>query len=120
MSTAIKPAEILANLRDRRLLREPVVQLRDYWRTYGLLILHAVVLLVFNHVSPANPFIWLAVYTSFATILLTVIKDTRRAINRHFDLLIHHLEKPAETAVIEAKPPAFLSAKMIGDEPTKP
>ncbi len=93
MSTAPTSTEILADLRDRRVLREPVFHVRDYWRTYGLMVLGGLALLLLGPRIEVTWMLSLVVFFLLANIIVTAVKDTRRVINRRFDLLIAQLEK---------------------------
>ena len=87
---------ILSDLKAKREIRGPVLLATDYWRTYALMALYAVVLGVFalgyrtiDDIRMAGIFS----YMFSVIIVATAITDGQRAINRRFDRLVEQLEK---------------------------
>ena len=87
---------ILADLKAKREIRSPAVHFRDYWRTYGLMVLYGAALTAGELGS--KPFLdrrieWLVLYMFLVVIIANAIKDGQRAVNRRFDRLVEQLEK---------------------------
>ena len=83
---------ILADLRTKRELRSPASHFRDYWRTYGLLILYGIAVPVLA-VRMRGDADWLIGYVATITIILTAVRDSRRALDRRFEALVDLLTR---------------------------
>jgi hypothetical protein len=87
---------ILSDLKAKREILSPAVHLRDYWRTYGLMILYGVILATFEFGFPTHTdrrMEWIYLYMFLVIIIDTAIRDGQRAVNRRFDRLVGLLEK---------------------------
>lgn len=83
---------ILTDLRAKRELSSPTSHFWDYWRTYSLLVIYgvAVPLLAARIQGDAE---WLIGYVTTITIIMTAVRDSRRALDRRFEVLVATLER---------------------------
>ena len=86
------PQSILAELKAKRELRSPALHFRDYWRTYGLMVLYGAGLVLLDSGPPTRGEVTL-VFLATALIIGAAVKDSQRALNRRFEVLVDLLEK---------------------------
>jgi hypothetical protein len=88
----IDAGSILADLKAKREVRGPVLHFKDYWRTYGLMVIYGVafVVLDFRFQTRAEA---MQLYLSTAVLVATAVRDGQRAINWRFEHLVDLLEK---------------------------
>ncbi|MBX3748525.1 MAG: hypothetical protein KF897_00385 [Opitutaceae bacterium] len=84
--------EVLADLKAKRELTGPALHFRDYWRTYGLLVLYGAAV-PFLAVNLKSHIAWIFGYAATTAIIATAVNDSRRAINRRFEVLVELLQK---------------------------
>ena len=87
-----EPQSILAELKAKREVRGPALHFRDYWRTYALMFIYGVGLLMLDFRLQTRSE-GILVYVATIGIIGTAIKDSQRALNRRFEVLINLLEK---------------------------
>lgn len=87
------PAQlILADIKAKRELRSPTSHFRDYWRTYSLMMLYGIAVPILATRVQGNAS-WLVGYVATIVIIMTAVSDSRRAMDRRFEVLVEVLEK---------------------------
>jgi hypothetical protein len=89
---SIDPQSILSDLKAKREVRGRVLHFKDYWRTYGLMGIYGVAFLLmdFRLQTRAEG---MFLYLSATLLVAAAVKDSQRAVNRRFELLVGLLEK---------------------------
>lgn len=86
------PQAILAELKAKREVHSPALHFRDYWRTYGLMVLYGAGLVLLQF-GPQTRGEGILVYLATAIVIVAVVNDSQRALNRRFEVLVDLLEK---------------------------